>query len=66
MNRTRHRMVLVVNNATSVRVFAEPGRAAVFSASAGCGSHRVYSMQAGVQRANHRYNYGAVASLTTP
>lgn len=66
VNRTRHRMVLVVNGATSVRIFAEPGRSAVFTASAACGSHRVYSMQAGVQRANHRYNYGAVASLTTP
>jgi hypothetical protein len=66
INPTRHRMVLVIGGATQQRVYADPGESATFTAAASCRSPRTYTMQAGVQRSSGRYNYGAIASITTP
>jgi hypothetical protein len=64
VNSSRHRMVLIING--QQRIYADHGHSAVFTASAACGSKTTYTVQAGVQRAAGQYNYGLVASVTTP
>jgi hypothetical protein len=64
VNTTSHRLVLVIDG--KQRIYADRNKTALFTASATCGSHTTYTAQAGVQRANGQYNYGLVASVTTP
>jgi hypothetical protein len=66
VNQTSHRLVLVIGGATSKRIFAARGKSALFTTTASCDAPRTYTMQAGVQRANGHYNYGAIGSVTTP
>lgn len=64
VNPSSHRLVLVIDG--TQRIYADQNKTALFTASATCGSHTTYTAQAGVQRANGQYNYGLVASATTP
>ncbi|HEV7204662.1 MAG TPA: hypothetical protein VGN18_08610 [Jatrophihabitans sp.] len=66
VNRTRHRMQLIIGGAVTRRVTAAPGHSAVFSATARCDTPVRYTAQAAVERADHGYNEGPVASITTP
>lgn len=66
VNASKHRMVLVIGGAKHERLIAATGKSAVFTATASCSSPTTYTMQAGVQRANGKFNYGPKGSVTTP
>lgn len=65
-NPSKHTMVLIIGGATDRRIYAKHGRTAIFTAHASCTSPRTYTWQAGVRRANGKYNYGPKGSITTP
>jgi hypothetical protein len=66
-NRTTHRMVLVIGGALAGRFDLAPGAIArVHSYPIKCGTPAAVTVQGGIQRASGPYNYGVVATLTTP
>ena len=66
VNTTPHQEVLVVGGAADRRIVAGRGQRAVFSTAVSCAHPLTYTMQAGIQRADGGYHYGAVAVITTP
>lgn len=66
VNRTRHRMFLLIGGAVTRRLAADPGQSATFTASARCDTPVGYTARAGVERADHGVNVGPVATVTTP
>ena len=65
-NASSHPQVLVIGGATTRRIVADRGHRAVFTTAASCAHPVTYTMQAGIERADGTYHYGAVASVTTP
>lgn len=66
INRTRHRMLLIVGGAVTKRIAADPGRSAVFSTSVRCDTSMRYTARAAIERADHGLNLGPIASVITP
>jgi hypothetical protein len=67
VNRTRHRMVLVVSGAASGRYVVAPGtRATVHTFRVACGTGASVALRSGVQRANGTYNYSEPVQVTMP
>ena len=66
VNGSTHQQVLVIGGAVSRRIAAGKGQRATFTTRVSCAAPATYTMQAGIQRANGAFHYGAQASVTTP
>jgi hypothetical protein len=67
VNRTSHRMVLVVRGAARGRYVVAPGaRATVHSFEIPCGTGATVTLRSGVQRSTGGYNYSDPMQLTLP
>ena len=67
VNRTQHRMVLVVRGAASGRYVVAPGtRATVHTFPIQCGTGASLTVRSGVQRTSGTYNYSDPVQVTVP